>query len=63
MPHLPGDFRGAFAVYSGRDAWFSTGLAHTDLCLSNDRFDGAGALTVSFHRSGENPPYSVRPLR
>ncbi len=49
-PRLPGDFSSAFAVYSGADAWFATRLAHIDLRMSNDRFDGVGALTVSLHR-------------
>jgi hypothetical protein len=50
MPRLPGDFGPAFAVYSGTEAAFSARLPHTDLRLSNDRFDGVGALTVSYHR-------------
>jgi hypothetical protein len=54
LPRLPGDFGPAFAVYSGADAAFSTQLAHTDLRLSNDRFDGVGALTVSYHRQAAN---------
>jgi hypothetical protein len=50
MPRLPGDFGPALAVYDGREAAFGARLAHTDLRLHNDRFDGVGALTVAFHR-------------
>jgi len=50
MPRLPGDFRPVLSVCGGGDATFSAQLAYTDLRMSNDRFDGVGALTVSFHR-------------
>ena len=40
LPRLPGDLGPAFAVYSGAQAAFSARLAHTDLGMSNDRFDG-----------------------
>jgi hypothetical protein len=50
MPRLPGDFRPAFPVYGGAEATFTTPLTQTDFCMSNDHFDGVGALTVSFRR-------------
>jgi hypothetical protein len=50
LPRLPGDLGPAFGVYSGAEASFATRLANTDLRLSNERFDGVGALTVVFHR-------------
>ncbi len=50
FPRLPGDFRPVVAVCTGAEASFITRLAHTELRMSNDRFDGAGALTVSLHR-------------
>jgi hypothetical protein len=49
-PPMPGDFIPAFGVYCGAAASFAARLEHIDLRMSNDRFDGVGALTVSYHR-------------